>query len=78
MRFMGDPAVSGPQEVAIGNYIVQKGIANRELRDEIYAQIVDQTYGNPDEASAERGWMLMGLCLSAFPPSPSLYKFLLK
>eukprot|EP00118_Oscarella_pearsei_P012382 m.90917 g.90917 ORF g.90917 m.90917 type:complete len:2332 (+) comp36671_c0_seq1:91-7086(+) len=77
MRFVGDAGMTGPQEVAVGNYIIQKGIAIREVRDEIYVQLVNQTYGNPDEGIAERGWMLMGLCLSAFPPSPSLYKFLL-
>ena len=77
MRFIGDPAVSGPQEVAIGNYIIQKGIAYPELRDEIYSQLACQTCSSNDEGS-ERGWLLMALCLCVFLPSPVLYKYLLK
>jgi myosin-15 len=79
MRFIGDPAVSGSQEVAIGNYIIQKGIMYPELRDEIYSQLACQTYSNNEESSeSERGWLLFALCLCAFPPSPLLYKYLLK
>jgi len=66
------------REMALSNYIVHKGIVNEQLRDEIFCQICNQTWKNEDEIAVGRGWMLMANCLSAFPPSPVLYKYLLK
>lgn len=42
MRFMGDPNLNGAQENLFGNYIIQKGLSNPELRDEILAQVANQ------------------------------------
>uniref|UniRef100_A0A3Q3FDM7 Myosin XVAb n=1 Tax=Kryptolebias marmoratus TaxID=37003 RepID=A0A3Q3FDM7_KRYMA len=39
LRFMGDPDLNGAQENLFGNYIVQRGLTNPSLRDEILAQI---------------------------------------
>lgn len=66
------------REMALGNYIVHKGIVNEQLRDEIYCQICNQTWRNDDSQAVARCWLLMANCLSAFPPSPVLYKYLLK
>ncbi|KAL1453076.1 hypothetical protein WDU94_007251 [Cyamophila willieti] len=54
------------------------GLSNEKLRDEILCQLVNQTWRNDNSASCERGWLLMANCLSVFPPSAPLYKFLLK
>ncbi|XP_019512178.1 PREDICTED: unconventional myosin-XV [Hipposideros armiger] len=78
LRFMGDPHLHGAQENVFGNYIVQKGLAVPELRDEILAQLANQVWRNPSAHNAERGWLLLAACLSAFLPSSRLNKYLLK
>ncbi|KAM8960363.1 unconventional myosin-XV [Pelodytes ibericus] len=78
LRFMGDPFLDGVQETLFGNYIVQKGLANVGLRDEILAQIVNQVWRNTNPNNEERGWYLLATCLSTFAPSPNLDKYLLK
>lgn len=39
---MGDPNLNGAQENLFGNYIVQRGLANPKLRDEILVQVANQ------------------------------------
>lgn len=39
---MGDPNLNGAQENLFGNYIVQRGLANPNLRDEILVQVANQ------------------------------------
>ena len=46
------------------------------VRDEIYCQLVKQLIDNPGKASVSRGWNLMALCLSTFPPSDEFENFL--
>ena len=78
LRFMNDGQLSGQKEKILGDYIINKGIRNEKLRDEIYCQLANQTWRNDNEANCERGWLLMANCLSCFPPSATLYKYLLK
>nr|XP_046227386.1 unconventional myosin-XV isoform X2 [Scatophagus argus] len=78
LRFMGDPNLNGAQENLFGNYIIQRGLANPDLRDEILAQVANQVWRNPNILNSERGWLLLSSCLSAFPPSQRLAKHLLK
>ena len=78
LRFMNDSQLSGQKEKILGDYIINKGIRNEKLRDEIYCQLANQTWKNDNEANCERGWLLMANCLSAFSPSKTLYKYLLK
>ena len=78
LRFMNDGQLSGQKEKILGDYIINKGIRNEKLRDEIYCQLANQTWKNDNEANSERGWLLMANCLSSFPPSKTLYKYLLK
>lgn len=77
LRFMGDPAVADQAENVMGNYIVQRGIFDENCRDELYCMLCNQTWLNPNDINAERGWLLMAMCLSAFPPSHKLYPYLL-
>ncbi|XP_042197097.1 unconventional myosin-XV [Callorhinchus milii] len=78
LRFMGDPHLNGIQENLFGNYILQIGLANPGLRDEIFSQIANQVWRNTNKNNAERGWLLLATCLSCFAPSPKMDKYLLK
>ncbi|XP_026158447.1 unconventional myosin-XV [Mastacembelus armatus] len=78
LRFMGDPNLNGAQENLFGNYIIQRGLANPSLRDEILVQVANQVWRNPNILNSERGWLLLSSCLSSFLPSQRLAKYLLK
>lgn len=78
LRFMNENNLSGKREQALGDYIVNKGIVNEKLRDEILCQLANQTWKNDNDPNKERGWMLLANCLSAFHPSPTLFKYFLK
>ncbi|XP_032559948.1 unconventional myosin-XV [Chiroxiphia lanceolata] len=78
LRFMGDPGLGGLQETLFGNYIVQKGLSVPGLRDELLAQAANQVWRNTNVNNEERGWLLLATCLSAFPPSATFDKYLLK
>ncbi|XP_058797715.1 unconventional myosin-XV [Phymastichus coffea] len=78
LRFMNESNLSGKREQALGDYIVNKGIVNEKLRDEILCQLANQTWKNENDANKERGWLLLSNCLSAFRPTRTLYKYLLK
>ncbi|KAM9371432.1 myosin XVB [Phaethornis superciliosus] len=78
LRFVGDKNLYGWQEVLLGNYIAGRGLNNVALRDEIFSQVVTQTWKNPDTEQSQRAWVLMETLLSCFVPSPALEKPLLK
>ncbi|XP_032227086.2 unconventional myosin-XV isoform X2 [Nematostella vectensis] len=78
MRFMEDETLDRATEFIIGNYIIQRGLLNPEVRDEIYCQLCNQVWGNPKESSNEKAWLLMALCMSSFMPSSTLFPHLLK
>ncbi|XP_076680726.1 unconventional myosin 10A isoform X1 [Andrena cerasifolii] len=78
LRFMNENNLSGKREQALGDYIVNKGIVNEKLRDEILCQLANQTWKNENDANKERGWLLLSNCLSAFQPTSTLFKYLLK
>ncbi|XP_076864017.1 unconventional myosin-XV [Brachyhypopomus gauderio] len=78
LRFMGDPHLNGAQENLFGNYIIQMGLSYPGLRDEILCQIANQVWRNSNPDNAERGWLLLLGCLSAFAPLANIEKYLLK
>ncbi|KFP15085.1 Unconventional myosin-XV, partial [Egretta garzetta] len=78
LRFIGDRNLHGWQEVLLGNYIAGRGLNNVALRNEIFSQVVAQTWKNPDMEHSQRAWVLMATLLSCFAPSPALEKPLLK
>lgn len=78
LRFMNDSHLSGQRERVLGDYIVQRGLREAAMRDELLCQLCNQTWQNDNAANCQRGWLLMANCLSCFPPSSTLYKYLLK
>ncbi|NXT11223.1 MYO15 protein, partial [Prunella fulvescens] len=78
LRFIGDQHLRGWQQVLLGNYIAGRGLSDAALRNEIFSQVVAQTWRNPDTEHSQRGWVLMATLLSCFGPSPALEKPLLK
>ena len=57
--------------------VCELGIQTGGIRDEIYVQIVKQLNGNPTPDSLVRGWKLMGVLLTCFPPSKNFESYLL-
>ncbi|KAL5112725.1 hypothetical protein TcWFU_008437 [Taenia crassiceps] len=50
-------------------FIVGTGVDHPQMRDEIYCQILKQITNNPCVYSRSRGWILLILCASCFPPT---------
>ncbi|XP_023569895.1 myosin XVB [Octodon degus] len=78
LRLLGQGSLQPWQEQTMGTYLVQQGQRRPGLRDELFSQLVAQLWHNPDELQSQRGWALMAILLSAFPPTPTLQKPLLK
>ncbi|NXF20000.1 MYO15 protein, partial [Rhodinocichla rosea] len=78
LRFIGDQSLRGWQEVLLGNFIAARGLRDAALRNEIFSQVVAQSWRNPDTERSRRGWLLMATLLSCFGPSPALQTPLLK
>ncbi|KAG5202863.1 hypothetical protein JEQ12_002446 [Ovis aries] len=75
---LGDGSLAPWQEQTMGQYLVRQGQRRPGLRDELFSQLVAQLWRNPDEQQSQRGWALMAVLLSAFPPMHTLQKPLLK
>ncbi|KAJ1336502.1 hypothetical protein BSLG_007286 [Batrachochytrium salamandrivorans] len=56
--------------------LLEKGIRVGGLRDEIFVQLCKQLTKNPITESLYRGWQLMDIICSTFPPSKSLDNYL--
>lgn len=78
LRYVNSNEFDKKRDKVLNDYIIQRGLINSKLRDEIFVQIVNQTWNNDEEVSNQKAWQLISNCLSSFHPSPSLYKFMLK
>ena len=70
MGYMGDRKFPYPDTLA--QEVIARGLAEEGLRAELYVQVMKQLCDNPSFASETRGWELMSLLLSVFPPPPSV------
>nr|XP_012309121.2 LOW QUALITY PROTEIN: myosin XVB [Aotus nancymaae] len=78
LRLLGDGSLESWQRQTMGTYLVRQGQRRPGLRNELFSQLVAQLWQNRDEQQSQRGWALMAVLLSAFPPLPVLQKPLLK
>lgn len=77
LRWMGDPSLDANKDKVLADYIVNKGLSSRSLRDEILVQLCNQVQG-ADENQSIRIWQLMSHCLSSFQPGTAFCKYLMK
>lgn len=75
LGYMGEKAMQFPATLA--QDILQKGIETLEIRDEIYVQLIKQLTDNGRSESLAKGWQLMCMCVSCFPPTSDFESFLL-
>jgi len=74
MGWMGDRKYQYPDTLA--QEVLATGITMAELRTELYSQLMKQIMQNPNRESQDKGWELMALMLSSFPPPDSFENFL--
>jgi hypothetical protein len=75
LGYMGDKQMPFPAMLA--QDILRKGYEYKPIRDEIYLQIIKQLTNNPRPESVAKGWQVMCMCVSTFPPSFDFEYFLL-
>ena len=78
LRFMNDHTLTELREKIFLDFIINSVLKHDYLRDELLCQLCNQTWKNENPINANRGWLLLINCLSAFSPSPNLFKYLLK
>ncbi|CAF3310396.1 unnamed protein product [Rotaria socialis] len=75
--YMGDRKSKQTASLNICLELTTKGWSLPSIRDELYLQLIKQTTCNNNADSLQRGWELMAICLSFFPPS-SKFQMLLE
>lgn len=75
LGYCGDKSMSFPATLA--RDILQKGLEQSDLVDEVYIQICKHLTANPRPESIIRGWQLMCMCVGTFPPSQDLENYLI-
>lgn len=75
LGYCGDKSMSFPATLA--RDILQKGLEQPDLVDEIYIQICKHLTANPRPESIIRGWQIMCMCVGTFPPSQDMENYLI-
>lgn len=57
-------------------WLISEGLTHGELRDEIYCQLMKQLTGNPNPEGVFKGWQILCVLLTAFPPSKNFETYL--
>ena len=74
LGYCGDKHMPFPAMLA--RDILKVGFEKKELRDEIYMQLIKQTHNNARVESYVKVWQLMSMCTTTFPPSYDFEHFL--
>jgi hypothetical protein len=72
LGWMGDKSYPQPEQLAAE--LLRTCLEVKDIRTEVYCQIIKQLTGNP--GSAQKGWDLMILCLATFPPPGDFENYL--
>jgi len=75
MGYMGDKHM--PYPAMLAQDVLKTGVQDKELRDEIYCQLIKQLTQNPRAESVAKGWQLMCMCVGTFPPTFDFEYYLL-
>ncbi|CAF3338920.1 unnamed protein product [Rotaria sp. Silwood1] len=67
--YMGDRKSKQTASLNTCLELTTKGWSLPSIRDELYLQLIKQTSYNYNAESLQRGWELIAICLSFFPPS---------
>jgi len=67
LGYMGDKSMAFPATLA--QDVLRKGLDSHSLRDEVYAQLMKQLSSNATADSTNKGWQLLCMTVSTFPPS---------
>lgn len=74
--YMGDRKVKAVDLDTVCLDIVHRCWHTPALRDEIFLQLCKQTTANANTASCERGWELICIAVTLFPPSKKFFNYL--
>lgn len=66
-----------PYPASLASEVLRLGYEFKELRDEIYLQIIKQVTNNPKPESVAKGWQLICMSVGTFPPSAQFENYLL-
>ncbi|RKP10231.1 Rho GTPase activation protein [Thamnocephalis sphaerospora] len=76
-RIMGDrQRMRGSTALDDIQWLLDRGLQQSELRDEIYVQLCKQVTNNPSRASVFKGWELMSVLAVTFPSSKNFEDYL--
>ena len=75
LGYCGDKTMSFPPMLAAN--ILEKGIEEPAVVDEIYVQVLKHLRDNPNQESEYSAWQLMCMCVGTFPPSRDFESYLL-
>ncbi|VCX10564.1 unnamed protein product [Gulo gulo] len=79
MQFMGDLSKPrGKNEMELLYDLLRLCRENKNLRDEIYCQVIKQVTRHPQPEHCVRGWSFLSLLTGFFPPSATLMPYVTK
>jgi len=70
LGYMGDRRYQPGQELILAQELLTNCVQYKQLRAEVYCQLMKQLTSNPIPESVIKGWDLVMLCVSTFPPPP--------
>ncbi|KAK6051550.1 myTH4 domain protein, partial [Cooperia oncophora] len=77
LKYMNDQALTRAQLDDLARYIVKQGINNPCQRDEIFVQICNQIYRNPDKEATTRCCRLLLQAVGVFAPTENVLPMLI-